>query len=321
MKIIEPSVEYWPQGIGMEGVWNQIAKATRVCYQSSVREGESGEDFVKRVILKPALIEGNLDDLEHCKFDFDKMHGGMLEHGTVYLTVSPYVTDNKISVKAFVILTNNKYSKFNRVNDGWYYITTNLRVLFEENILDCLKYIAEPTEHHVKRYAFSVITDIGVTREFNRHRASMSIAEESTRYCCYNSNKFGNELTYVKPAWEGKDKPLIEGPFADMISNALFSRLLTDIKEGINTQWTAKTYYIFGLLASEFAYMGMRENKEVADKCRQVLNLNTKTQAVYTAFADDWEHFLKLRADNVSGKAHENIQIIAKKIKNIIENF
>lgn len=46
MKIIEPSVEYWPQGIGMEGVWNQIAKATRVCYQSSVREGKSGEDFV-----------------------------------------------------------------------------------------------------------------------------------------------------------------------------------------------------------------------------------------------------------------------------------
>ena len=53
----------------------------------------------------------------------------------------------------------------------------------------------------------------------------------------------------------------------------------------------------------------------------QVLPLNAKTQVVYTAFAKDWEHFLKLRADNVSGKAHENIQIIAKKIKDIIENF
>ena len=64
MKIVEPSVEYWQQGAGMEGVWNQIAKATRVCYQSKPREGESSEDFVKRIILKPALIEGNLDDLE-----------------------------------------------------------------------------------------------------------------------------------------------------------------------------------------------------------------------------------------------------------------
>lgn len=75
------------------------------------------------------------------------------------------------------------------------------------------------------------------------------------------------------------------------------------------------------LLASEFAYMGMRNNGEVADKCRQVLNLNTKTQVVYTAFAKDWEHFLELRADNVSGKAHPNIQLVAKKIKDIIENF
>lgn len=320
MKIIEPSVEYWQQGAGMEGVWNQIAKATRVCYQSKPREGESSEDFVKRIILKPALIEGSLDDLEHCKFDFDKMHGGMLEHGTVYITVPPYIADDKISAKAFTILIINKYSKVNTINN-WDYITTNLRVLFEKNILDCLKYITEPTEHHVKRYTFSVITDIGVTREFNRHRASMSIAEESTRYCCYNSNKFGNELTYVKPAWESKDKSLIGDPFVDMSNEALFSRLLTDIKEGINTQWTAKTYYIFGLLASEFAYMGMRENNEVVDKCRQVLNLNTKTQAVYTAFVDDWKHFLRLRADNVSGKVHPNMQLVAKKIKDIIENL
>lgn len=321
MNIIEPSVEYWPQEAGMEGVWNQIARATRVCYQSKIREGESSEDFVKRIILKPALIEGNLNDLEHCKFDFDKMHGGMLEHGTVYITVSPYIADDKISAKAFTILITNKYSKVNTINN-WDYITTNLRVLFEENILDCLKYITEPTEHHVKRYTFSVITDIGVTREMNRHRASMSIAEESTRYCCYNSNKFGNELTYVKPAWESKDKPLIGGPFAEFRSDeALFHELLTEIKHGFNAQWTAKTYYIFGLLASEFAYMGMRSNGEVVDKCRQVLNLNTKTQAVYTAFSDDWNHFLKLRADNISGKAHPNIQLVAKKIKDIIETI
>lgn len=318
MKIIEPSVEYWQQGAGIEGVWNQIAKAARTCYQSSVREGESSEDFVKRIILKPALIEGDLDDLEHCKFDFDKMHGGMLEHGTVYLDID---SDLKSLHKLFV---ENPYSRVtydNSIIKDHFFVTTNMRVIIENNLFGLLedRMIDTPTEHHVKRYTFSVITDIGVTREFNRHRASMSIAEESTRYCCYNSNKFGNELTYVKPAWESKDKPLIGGLFAGMSDEDLFSKLLTDIKEGINTQWTAKTYYIFGLLASEFAYMGMRENNEVADKCRQVLNLNTKTQAVYTAFSNDWEHFLKLRADNVSGKAHPNMQFVANKIKDIIK--
>lgn len=187
-------------------------------------------------------------------------------------------------------------------------------------VMSGLQYLCGPTPYHQRRYTFSVITDIGVSREANRTR-KFSITEQSTRYCCYNADKFGGEITYVKPAWESKDKPLIGGPFEGMSDGDLFRKLLDDINEDINTQWTAKTYYIFGLLASEFAYVGMRNNGEVADKCRQVLNLNTKTQVVYTAFAKDWEHFLKLRADNVSGKAHENIQIIAKKIKNIIENF
>lgn len=328
MKIIEPKVEYWPQEAGMKGVWNQIAKATRVCYQSSVREGESSEDFVKRVILKPALIEGSLDDLWHCKFDFDKMHGGMLEHGTVYITERHLLPDCDSA------LSNLPYTKVIKGDtiitgecEDIYYITTNLRVILEHDVkkitdkaclngIGSFEWFTEPTEHHVKRYTFSVITDIGVTREFNRHRASMSIAEESTRYCCYNSNKFGNELTYVKSAWGCF--------FEDAYNNGyktLFNDLLNDIDCGIDRQWTADEFYMFGLLASEFAYMGMRKNKEVADRCRQVLNLNTKTQAVYTAFADDWKHFLKLRADNISGKAHPNMQLIAKQIKGIIETL
>lgn len=169
MNIVEPSVEYWPQGAGMEGVWNQIARATRTCYQSSVRDGESSEDFVKRIILKPALIEGNLDDLEHCKFDFDKMHGAMLEHGTVYLSFD--VDNNPLIVKT---LKENKYTKvvehFASAESVVAEITTNVRVLIENNIINLLNYICKPTNYHTRRYTFSVITDIGVTREFNRHK-------------------------------------------------------------------------------------------------------------------------------------------------------
>ena len=292
MKIVEPSVEYWQQGAGMEGVWNQIAKATRVCYQSKPREGESSEDFVKRIILKPALIEGSLDDLEHCKFNFDKMHGAMLEHGTVYITVPPYIADDKISAKAFTILIINKYSKVNTINN-WDYITTNLRVLFEENILDCLKYITEPTEHHIKRYTFSVITDIGVTREFNRHR-TFSVAEQSTRYCDLTKDKFGGGLTFIKPAWRQKDK------HGFILSFDNYDAFFADCEQ---------------------TYKQLRQQGWRPEQARQVLPLGLKTQAVYTAFVDDWEHFLRLRADNVSGKAHPNIQLVAKKIKEIIKTF
>lgn len=326
MKIIEPSVEYWQQGAGMEGVWNQIAKATRVCYQSKPREGESSEDFVKRIILKPALIEGSLDDLEHCKFNFDKMHGGMLEHGTVYITVPPYIAADKISAKAFTILIINKYSKVNTVNN-WDYITTNLRVLFEENILDCLKYITEPTEHHVKRYTFSVITDIGVTREMNRHR-KFSIAEQSTRYCDLTKDKFGNSLSFPLPSWIDKD--LLE---TSEVDNCLLSDMSADLNlattEDINNfkvhngteNWDDIDFYIYANLVAQYCYQALRNRGWRPEQARQVLPLGLKTQAIYTAFVDDWEHFLKLRADNISGKAHPNAKLIAGKIRDEINKF
>ena len=294
MKIIEPSVEYWQQGAGMEGVWNQIARATRVCYQSKPREGESSEDFVKRIILKPALIEGSLNDLEHCKFDFDKMHGAMLEHGTVYLS---FDVDNNLSIVK--TLKENKYTKvfehFASAESVVAEITTNVRVLIENNIINLLNYICKPTKYHTRRYTFSVITDIGVTREFNRHR-TFSIAEQSTRYCNFNKNKFGEELTFIKPVWLSQD----DINFKDD----------KDIME-----------YLSVIQEIEDTYKYLIINNWRPEQARQVLPLGLKTQAVYTAFSYDWEHFLRLRADNVSGKVHPNMQLVAKKIKDIIENL
>lgn len=288
MKIIEPSVEYWPQGAGMEEVWNQIARATRVCYQSKPREGESSEDFVKRVILKSALIEGNLNDLAHCRFNFDKMHGAMLEHGTVYLTLKEDDVYTSVYEIAYDVLFN-LYSRFNfDIINGLYHITTNMRVILENNLVYALRYMCKPTDKHDKRYTFSVITDIGVTREMNRHR-TFSIAEQSTRYCDFNKDKFGDDIIFIQPNWLGND-----------IANEELIKAYTH---------------------AELYYKALRKLGYRPEQARQVLPLGVKTQAVYTAFADDWEHFLKLRADNVSGKVHPNMQFIANKIKDIIEHF
>lgn len=285
MKFIKPSVTLWQQEPGIEGVWKQIARATRVCYQSQQKNNETDEQFVKRVILKPALIKGDLNDLEHCKFDNLKLHGGVLEHGAIYFTVSPYVTDDKIPVNAFVRLHTNHYSKCYTDSVGFCYITTNFRVLLENNILNCLKYIVEPTENHAKRYTLSVITDIGVTREMNHHRR-FSIAEQSTRYCDYIKDKFDGELTFIKPNWEYVVSA--NGGYEDMCARF--------------EEW----------------YKWLRDRGWKPEQARQVLPLGLKTQAVYTAYLDDWKHFLTLRADNTSGKAHPNMQVIANNIKSLI---
>ena len=114
-------------------------------------------------------------------------HGAMLEHGTVYL----YDMYDMYDVSAIGSWTNslgykyskNKYSKV-IINDHMdirdIYITTNLRVLVENNWLDDLKYVCEPTEYHAKKITAKFICDRGVSHEIVRHRV-MSFAQESTR--------------------------------------------------------------------------------------------------------------------------------------------
>jgi len=313
MKIVEPQVELWKQEPTLEGAWHQIARATRVCYQSKPRKDESDEAFVNRVILNPARREDG-------SIDFDKCHGAMLEHGTIYLTIlGDRIIDNIDYVRKYI---ENKYSKVVFVHGDNYYvndacITTNMRVIIENNWQDDLKFISAPT-YHVKRTTFSVITDIGVTRELNRHRVN-SISEQSTRYCTYSADKFGNEITYTNN--ELLDDCIFNLNFdGHNIDFGYFYKLCEDIANDKIDNWTTSNYYVFGLLAAEFAYLGLKKNNMPNDMARQVLNLNTKSQAIYTAFDDDWKHFIKLRADNVSGKVHPNMKIIADKIKELFNN-
>ena len=310
MKIINPQVELWKQEPTLEGAWHQIARATRVCYQSKPREGESDKAFVNRVILKPATRKDG-------SIDFDKCHGAMLEHGTIYLTIPANINFECISN-----YIDNAHSKIKLLLDNnntavAAYVTTNMRVIFENNWQDDLKFISAPI-HHIKRTTFSVITDIGVTRELNRHRVN-SIAEQSTRYCTYSADKFGNEITYT-------NNDFLADYINDLhfdgfkIDSNLFHELCEDIANNETNHWTSSIYYVFGLLAAEFAYLGLKENKVPNDIARQVLNLNTRSQAVYTAFDGDWQHFIKLRTDNISGKVHPNMKIIADKIKELFNS-
>lgn len=302
MKIVKPQVELWKQEPTLEGAWNQIARATRVCYQSKPREGESDKAFVNRVILKPAIREDG-------SIDFDKCHGAMLEHGTIYLTIPiTYFPRNKYSRIIFGSMYGDAHNN---------YVTTNMRVILENNLQNDLRFISAPT-HHARRTTFSVITDIGVTRELNRHRVN-SIAEQSTRYCTYSADKFGNEITYTSNDFliDSMNDLHFDG---FIIDSNFFHELCEDIANNETNHWTSSIYYVFGLLAAEFAYLGLKENKVPNDMARQVLNLNTKSQAIYTAFDDDWQHFIKLRANNISGKVHPNMKIIADKIKELFNN-
>lgn len=157
---------------------------------------------------------------------------------------------------------------------------------------------------------------------------TFSVAEQSTRYCDLTKDKFGNCLSFPLPSWINKD--LLE---TSEVDNCLLSDMSVDLHYANSTElnnfdiyngtdtWEDIDFYIYANLVAQYCYQALRNKGWRPEQARQVLPLGLKTQAVYTAFTDDWDHFLRLRADNVSGKAHPNIQLVAKKIKDIIETL
>ena len=194
MNILQPYAEVWEQkyGCSAEECWinmqKQVELAGRTCYKSD--DKITDESYIKFV----GMLEKN-------------KHTAMFEHGTVYLTIVNNYGENTDIIRFF---RHNKYSKVvERVeidNILTYYITTNFRVLVENIISQTplkdliMEFVCAPTQFHEKRITVHFATDIGVTREANRHRVD-SVAEQSTRYCNYGKDKFGGEISINQPSW------------------------------------------------------------------------------------------------------------------------
>lgn len=308
MELIRPSVEIWEQNNSLDGIWAHIARCTRVCYQSTPKnDRESDEEFVKRVILRHELWKSDANYLS------------MLEHGTIYLfRKNIYYRD--YDDEFFNGYIDNKYSKVITKNTHFVkgfavcdiYVTTNLRVLIENDWLEDLQYICAPTEHHAKRVTVSFTTNIGVIREFNRHRVD-SMAKESTRYCNYNKRNDG-QIKIALPAWLDNEvnKSYLETHQFDSLSSYCEDVLEN---EHLIDNWCDIDYYLFSLTVAEFCYNALVEKGWKPQQAREVLPLATKTQLIHTAFIDDWKHFFALRADGVSGSPHPNAAFVAKLLK------
>lgn len=316
MKLIKPSFEIWEQSAGLEGVYKQIEKVGRVCYKSEDKITEdSAKPFVDRMIKSG--------------------HGAMLEHGTVYLQYEVV----KGAINPLTKYYLNKYSKV-KAKEGAIgetmrlFVTTNLRVLVENGWLDDLQYICEPTEYHERRVTVHFVCDRGVSHEFVRHRV-MSFAQESTRYCNYSKNKFGNELTFIIPCW--LDIPEGVAYFHDGINYRVGATMENPFGESVNFKaWVNKKSnyvevhdYIQALDSAEKAYFrlmdkwenrvadkryttGFKDNPWTPQQARAVLPNSLKTELVVTGFTSDWNHFFDLRARGTTGAPHPQAKELAE---------
>lgn len=271
MRLIKPKVEIINQEPGVEGLFKHMELCARTCYKS---EDKITEDSARKFIDNVIVARG---------------HTAMLEHGTVYLKIpygimydTGYFSNEDIATKYI----DNPYSivQNSQIYDYWC-VTSNYRVLLQNGWLDDLQYLCEPTEYHVRRITVRFICDMGVAREFCRHRV-FSFAQESTRYCNYSKAKFGKELNCIIPCWY---KNMFEG---NSYNIELCHTYDLTISEGLSRTEAA---WIQAMCEAESAYFGLLTEGEPAQQARNVLPLALKTELIMTGTDEQWAGFFNLR--------------------------
>lgn len=138
-------------------------------------------------------------------------------------------------------------------------ITDDSAVKFVSNI------IKRGHEAMIEHNSISVrfICDRGISHELVRHRIA-SFAQESSRYCNYSKEKFGSELTFIKPLfWDESDERFL--------------------------LWQEAMFH------AEKMYLMLLDNGATAQEARTVLPNSLKTEIVMTANLREWRSFFKLR--------------------------
>ena len=282
MKLIKQSFEFINQtDFSLVGIKKHIERCARVSYKSENKITDTSyEKFVN-------MLES-------------RGHDRPLEFGTVYLTLRGDDTD---ALRNIFIYAENPWTKIRKqVIKAEYdpnirvvlnYVTTNYRVIVENHLEEDLKYLCEPTKYHYKRYTAHMILDRGVMDEFRTH-VGLSHLAESTRYCNYSKDKFGNEITFIKPCWCN----IPEGDYGtpDYIPDRLPRIGATE--SGLIDALQYAEYYYFFLLSEGWT----------PQQARSVLPLSIKSELISCGFKDAWENFFKRRD---APDAHSMAQEIA----------
>lgn len=278
MKLIESKAELLPWEPGIEGVYKAIERAGRTCYKSEDKMTEdSAKGFVDRMIASK--------------------HTAMLEHGTVYLSFEDAEEGGTFYYNKY---SGNKYSITNYDNLGYVYVTTNLRVLVENDWLADLKYLCDPTEFHEVRYSFKFICSRAIANELIRHRV-FSFAQESQRYCNYSKDKFGGEITFIIPSWIDRNRePNTEAEVTWLDAMKKAEGVYLDMINGVTRK---------GILVMP------ADEKLTPQQARDVLPNATKTEIVMTGYESDWRYLFDLRLFGKTGTPHPDMVDLMEKAK------
>lgn len=249
--------------------------------ESTLEDGEKLIEIAGRTCYKSLdrITEGSAHKfVERMK---QSKHLSTTEHATIYLKM------DALSDEAKEVMNDIKFMKYSDlvIVDNVAYITTNYRVILENDYENLLKYqCAYESGYHVQRITVRLITNLQILGEFTRHR-TFSFNVESTRYCNYSKDKFDNDITFLRPKF---------GIYATS-------------KEAMK-EWESSMEKI------EYKYMKLAKLGATAQECAQVLPKATKVEMVMTATLPEWEHFFDLRLRGTTGAPHPQAKEAAQLI-------
>lgn len=113
-----------------------------------------------------------------------------------------------------------------------------------------------------------VVCDRGVSHEIVRHRIA-SYSQESTRYCNYAQEKFGRELTFIRPCFWQEEPEKYQ----------IWQETMAEIERN---------------------YFRLLDLGAAPQEARSILPNSLKTELAVTMNLREWRHFFRLRTDAAS---------------------
>lgn len=333
MKLVKPYVKY----VHNSDNYDHIAKAARICYASEA-EGKNNYEFVENLWVK-------------------RNHRSPYRHGTLYYEIPASFQRliNKFINSAFCtcVYIPGEYTWFISTNcqfvrelDKNILRTIDNFVINEEYIYKCAK--AYPELLNIIRVSFELVTQISTSRELNRVSPN-NICEQSTRFCNFANEKFGEHIAFCEPHWldattfydtklnieehsdariffKENDIIFAEVGNVNLQINKLYPIATKSIpqKDGSALLYNPITIgadFIDGFLDDERRYFKYIKNGMKPQDARGILGIDCATKCFYTYSIKEWKHILDLRYKGTTGDPHPNAKIVATEIYNILKEL
>lgn len=201
---------------------------------------------------------------------------------------------DSIPIKAFLFELHKAYPEIFDKPDVPDCFSSSITLLSRDEFINSVETYLEFPDYPVNKILSYHLThtvlftcDRGVSHELVRHRP-VSFAQESTRYCNYTNDKFGNELTFIEPCFWNDDA-------------------YDKTETSKNIPWLYAIWH-GAMEKAESAYLSLIKASATPQQARDVLPTSVKTEIALTATELEWKHILNLRYAGTTGTPHPQMK-------------